>query len=113
MKIPSHVRVALACLVACLAMMAWQSAGAADDVASAVSGVVKHIDRGTKTMVVKATDGTEHTIKYTEKTSWEGTKDAGKGIKEGSKVSVKYTEEGGEQTAVAVKDAGKDTGKAL
>jgi Cu/Ag efflux protein CusF len=113
MKIQRHWQAALAILIACVAMMACQSAFAADDVASAVSGVVKHIDKDTKTMVVKAGDGTEHTIKYTEKTSWEGTKDAGKGIKEGSKVTVHYTETGGEKTATAVKDATKDTGKEL
>jgi hypothetical protein len=113
MKIRSYWQIALACMVACVALMACQSAFAADDVASAVSGVVKHIDHGTKTMVVKASDGTEHTIKYTGKTSWEGTKDAGKGIKEGSEVSVKYTEKGGEKTATAVSTAAKDTGKEL
>jgi len=40
-------------------------------------------------MVVKAPDGTEHTIKWTGETTWEGTKETGKGIKEGSQVSVK------------------------
>lgn len=85
----------------------------AQDVAHFVSGVVKHVDKDTKTMVVKASDGTEHTIKYTDKTTWKGTKDAGEGIADGTKVSVKYTEKGGEKTADAVKIAGKDTGKAL
>jgi Cu/Ag efflux protein CusF len=99
-------------MIACVAMMSWQSA-TAQDMVHDVSGIVKHIDHGTKTIVVKASDGTEHTIKYTGKTSWEGTKGAGKGIKDGSEVSVKYTEKGGEKTATAVKDATKDTGKAL
>jgi hypothetical protein len=112
MTMRSQWRVALACLVACVAMMAWQNA-VAQDLAHDISGVVKHIDKGTKTMVVKGADGTEQTIKYTEKTSWEGTKDAGKGIKDGSKVTVHYTEEGGEKTATAVKTAAKDTGKAV
>src|ERR1700757_2771616 len=80
----------------------------AQDVVHDVSGIVKHVDKGTKTMVVKAADGTEHTVKWTGKTSWEGTKESGKGIKEGSEVSVKYTEKGGEKTADAVKVAGKD-----
>lgn len=113
MKIRSIVPVALACaLVFAIAGLS-QMAVAQDDVAHMVSGVVKHIDHGTKTMVVKTTDGTEHTIKYTSKTSWEGTKDAGKGLKEGSQVTVKYSEKGGEKTAEAVKATGKDVGKAV
>lgn len=112
MKIRSQWRVALVCLVACVAFMMCQSAFA-QDVVHDVSGVMKHIDKGTKTMVVKTADGTEHTIKYTGKTSWTGTKDAGKGVAEGTQVSVKYTEKAGEKTATAVSTAAKDTGKEL
>ena len=100
-------------LCAFVGLATLQLAKAEEDVVHMVSGVVKHVDKGTKTVVVKADDGTEHTIKWTGKTTWEGTKDAGKGIKEGSVVSVKYTEKGGEKTAVGIKDAGKATGKAL
>jgi hypothetical protein len=96
-----------------VALSAIPTASAQDDLAHMVSGIVKHVDKDTKTMVVKTADGTEHTIKWTDKTAWEGTKDAGKGIKEGSKVSVKYTEKAGEKTAVGVKDASKDTAKAV
>jgi hypothetical protein len=92
----------------------------ADEMTHMVKGVVKSVDKGTKTMVVKTADGTEHTIKWTDKTVvkggkdvGEGGKDVGEGIAEGSKVSVKYTEKGGEKTAVGVKDLGKATGKAL
>jgi hypothetical protein len=97
------------------AAIAWQGA-IAQGLVHDISGVVKKIDKGTKTVVVKAADGTEHTIKYTDKTAVEGTKDAGKGVakgsaetylgaKKGAKVTVHYTEEGGEKTAVGVKDA--------
>lgn len=96
---------------ACLAAL--PIASAEEDAVHILSGVVKHVDRGTKKVVVKADDGTEHAIKWTGKTSWEGTKDAGKGIKEGSQVTVKYTEKAGEKTAVGIKDAGKDVGKAV
>src|SRR5580698_4799491 len=96
----------------------------AEDVAHFVSGVVKSVDKDTKTVVVKAADGTEHTIKYTDKTVVKGTKDTGKGIdkgsvdaylaaKQGTKVTVKYTEDGGEKTAVGIKDASKETAKAV
>jgi hypothetical protein len=110
-------------LFALISAIGWQSARA-DDMFKDIKGVVKSIDKGTKTMVVKAADGTEHTIKWTGDTTVEATKDAGKGIakgsmdtydglKAGTKVSVKYTEKAGEKTAVAVKDASKATAKAV
>jgi hypothetical protein len=88
----------------------------AEDMVHAVSGIVKHVDKASKTVVIKAADGTEHTIKYSEKTAVEGSKDAGKDAekgsaeayldaKKGAKVTVRYTEKGSEKTAVAVKDA--------
>ena len=96
---------------------AWQSASA-EDVAHAISGIVKSVDKGTKTVVVKTADGTEQTIKYTDKTVVKGAKETGKGVEKGSvdtymgakvgtEVTVKYTEKAGEKTAVGVKDAGK------
>jgi len=105
------------------ATIAWQGAFA-EDVVHAVSGIVKSVNKTSKTMVVKTADGTEQTIKWTDKTTVEGAKGAGKGVaagatgtydgaKEGAKVTVKYTEEGGEKTAVAVKDASKATAKAV
>ncbi len=97
----------LAVLAVFLTMGAWQSLSAG--VLHEVKGVVKSVDKDSKTMVVKTADGTEHTIKWTDKTTVEGGKDVGKGVEEGSKVSVKYTEEAGEKTAVGVKHVGKDT----
>jgi hypothetical protein len=114
MSISRRGNIAVICLFALVAVTACQFAVAADeDVVHAVDGIVKHVDKDGKTMVVKTADGTEHTIKWTDKTAWKGTKDAGKGIDEGSKVSVKYTEKAGEKTAVGVKDLGKDMGKAM
>jgi hypothetical protein len=86
---------------------------AQDDVFHVVKGVVKSVDKDSKTMVVKASDGTEHTIKWTDKTTVDGGKEIGKGIGEGSKVTVKYSEKAGEKTAVGVKDMGKATAKAV
>jgi hypothetical protein len=110
-------------LIVLVAGMAWQSA-VADDVFHVVSGVVKSVDKTTKTVVVKTADGTEHTIKYTDQTTVKGAKDAGKGVetgsvdtyldaKKGATVTVKYTEKGGEKTAVGIKDASKSTAKAV
>jgi hypothetical protein len=111
MSIPIEKRVALICLFTFFAVAVWQPVAVGEDAVHLVSGFVKHVDHDAKTMVVKTADGTEHTIKWTGDTAWEGTKDSGKGIKEGSKVSVKYTEKGGEKTAVGVKDIGKDVAK--
>lgn len=111
MKIRYNAALVLACLLMLTVAALSQFAAADDDLAHMVHGVVKHVDKGTKTMVVTAADGTEHTIKWTGKTSWEGTKDAGKGIKDGSEVTVKYSEKGGEKTADAVKAGAKDVGK--
>jgi hypothetical protein len=84
-----------------VASVAWQAA-VAEDVVHAVSGIVKSVDKGTKTMVVATSDGTEYTIKWTDKTTVKGVDASGKavagasvdsydGLKEGAKVSVKYT----------------------
>jgi hypothetical protein len=114
MSSQSKVRVVvLAVLVAFITLGAWQRMTAQDDVFHIVKGVVKSVDKDSKTMVVKTTDGTEHTIRWTDKTTMEGGKDVGKGIAEGSKVSVKYTDKAGEKTAVGVKDVGKATAKAV
>jgi hypothetical protein len=96
----------------------------AQDVTHWVTGVVKSVDKDTKTVVVTAADGTEHTIKYTDSTVVKGSKDVAKGTEKGSvdtylaaktgtQVSVKYTEKAGEKTAVGVKDASKATAKAV
>jgi Cu/Ag efflux protein CusF len=83
------------------------------DVVHIVSGVVKSVDKDSKKVIVKAGDGAEHTIKWTGKTTWKGTKDAGEDIKEGSQLTVRYTEKAGEKTAVGIEDIGKDIKKAV
>ena len=111
---PIHSRRAvLFCLVALTCLTALPIASAQEDVVHILSGVVKHVDRGTKKVVVKADDGTEHVVKWTGKTTWEGTRDAGKDIKEGSQLTVKYTEKAGEKTAVGITDAARGVGKAV
>jgi hypothetical protein len=107
-------RVALLAAVALLLTAgAWQCASAEEDLVHIVKGTVKSVDKATRTMVVKTADGTEHTIKWTDKTTVEGGKDVGEGVAEGSKVTVKYTEKAGEKTAVGVKTAAKATAKAV
>ena len=114
MSFPSRVRATLLVAVALLLTFGLaQTMSAQDDVVHILKGVVKSVDKGSKTIVVKAADGTEHTIKWTDKTAVAGGKDVGDTVAEGSKVAVKYTEKAGEKTAVGIKDAGKATAKAV
>ena len=84
----------------------------AADVVTAVHGTVTKVDAGAKTMVVKAKDGTDHTLHIVGKTTVHGTdagaKDAFKGLKEGSEVVAHYTVKGSDKTAVEVDKVGKD-----
>lgn len=88
---------------------------AADDVVSAVHGTVTKVDSGTKTIVVKSKDGTEHTIHFVGKTTVHGAdatatgaKDSFHGVKEGSEVVAHYTEKGTVKTGVEIDRVGKD-----
>lgn len=88
---------------------------AADDVVSAVHGVVTKVDSGAKTIAVKTEDGTEHTIHYVDKTvvrgadaTATGAKDTWHGISTGSEVVAHYTVKGTEKTGVEIDKLGKD-----
>jgi hypothetical protein len=92
---------------------------AAQDVATAVEGTVKAVDKGTKTAVVKTADGTEHTFHFIGKTvahgavaTAKGSRDAFDGVKEGDDVVVHYTAKGADKTAMEVDHVGKDGMKA-
>lgn len=93
---------------------------AADDVVSAVHGVVTKVDTGSKTIVVKSEDGTEHTIHYVDKTVVEGgdatataAKDSYHGVAVGSEVVAHYTVKGTEKTGVEIDKIGKDGLKSI
>ncbi|HMD48769.1 MAG TPA: hypothetical protein VKG79_06715, partial [Bryobacteraceae bacterium] len=58
------------------------AAFAADDVATAVVGTVKTVDKGAKTVVVKTGEGTEHTFKFVGRTIAHGGVAVGKGSKD-------------------------------
>ena len=88
---------------------------AAQDVVSAVDGTVKKIDSGTKTVVVKTADGTEHTFHFLGRTvvhgaqaTAKGSKEGFNGLKEGTEVAVHYTAKGGQETAEELDHIGKD-----
>jgi len=82
-------------------------------------GEVIKLDAATKTVVVKAGGGTEHTLHFVGRTAVHGAQDAGTGaadafhgLKEGSQVAVHYTAKGTEETAEEVDRIGKDGLKA-
>jgi arginine repressor len=81
---------------------------AAQDVVSIIHGTVEKVDKGTKTVVVKTADGTEHTIKVTDQAVVHVTKEGFDGLKEGSEVVARCTVKGTEKTADVVGKVGKD-----
>jgi hypothetical protein len=99
----NKLRAVLAGFIAIVITIGLHSA-VAQDVVHGISGVVKSVDRGTKTFVVKSADGTEHTFKWTDKTVVKGTKDTGKGIAKG-------TEDTGKDIDKGTVDTGKDIDK--
>jgi hypothetical protein len=89
--------------------------GWAQDVVSAVHGTITKLDSATKTAVVKTKDGTEHTVKFVDKTTVQGAeatatgaKDTFHGLTEGTEVVAHYTTKGTEKTAVEIDRVGKD-----
>jgi hypothetical protein len=84
---------------------------AADDVATAVEGTVRKIDRSAKTIAVETADGGAHIFKLADRTAVHGAdasaKDIYHGLKEGSHVVVHYAIKGKEETAVEIDDIGK------
>lgn len=83
----------------------------AQDVVSVVHGTVTKVDHDTKTVVVKAEDGTEHTIKVTGQTTYKGTKEGLDGLKEGTEVVVRKTGTGAEETGLEIGKIGTDSVK--
>jgi len=86
-------------------------------------GTVLRMDAAAKTVVVKAADGSEHTLQFLGRTTVHGTKagaaagaaaatDAFHGLKTGSEVAVTYTAKGAKETAEEVDHIGKDGLKA-
>jgi hypothetical protein len=85
---------------------------AAEDVVHALEGTVQKVDAATKTVVVKAADGTVHTFHYLGDVTVHGVKDASRGtvdgVKEGSQVAVHYTVTGSKETAHEFDNVGED-----
>lgn len=82
-------------------------------------GEILKLDAATRTVVVKAADGTQHTLHFLKRTAVHGSeaaatgaKDAFHGLKEGGQVAVHYTAKGTDETAEEVDNIGKDGIKA-
>ena len=100
---------------AVLALLLISAAYAAEDVVTAVHGIIKKIDSVTKTVVIKTADGSEHSLHFLDKTavhgvdaSAEAAKDSWHGVKEGTEVVAHYTTKGTEDTAWEIDKVGKD-----
>ncbi|HKW55826.1 MAG TPA: hypothetical protein VJN42_00590 [Candidatus Acidoferrum sp.] len=85
------------------------------EVISAIRGTITKIDAASKTISVKAVDGTEHTFHFVSSTAVHGAHataagatDAFHGLTEGSEVVGHYTVKGSEEIAVEVDNLGKD-----
>jgi hypothetical protein len=95
------------------------SALAVEEQHGIITGVVLKVDAGTKTVVVKVADGTEHTVHFVARSAVHGGEatatgatDVFHGLKEGSEVAVHYTAKGSVETAEEVDRIGKDGLKA-
>lgn len=82
-------------------------------------GEILKLDAATRTVVIKAADGTQHTLHFLKRTAVHGSqeaaagaKDAFHGLKEGGQVAVHYTAKGTDETAEEVDNIGKDGIKA-
>lgn len=82
---------------------------------ASAEGLITKIDRTAKTIVVKAADGTEHTLHLVGRTvvhggteTYKGAEEAARGLQEGSQVVVHYTTKGADETAEEIDHIGKD-----
>jgi hypothetical protein len=104
-----QVQVVLALVTICFVPVS----KAAQTSTNVVTGTLDKIDSAGKTIAVKTADGTVETVKFTDKTTVHGLKDAGKGSdlagKEGGHVIVHTVGEGADKTAHSVEWFGDKT----
>ena len=92
--------------ILCLLLSCAPAAFAAQNVAGAVKGTVKFVDRAGKVLVVDTDDGAKHTFHYAGDLavhvgddSEAAATDTFRGVGAGSRVAVHYTVDGGRETA--------------
>jgi hypothetical protein len=83
----------------------------AQTVSTVVSGTVKKIDAGAKTIAIATATGAQEVIEFSDKTvvhpTVVGAQDVFKGLKEGTEVTARYTGAGAKKVAVEVYDISK------
>lgn len=93
-------------ILALAALFVFAASLAAQSSTNVITGTLDKVDSGAKTIAVKTADGTVETVKFTEKTTVHGLKDAAKGAdlagKEGGHVVVHTVGEGADKTAHSV-----------
>jgi len=102
--------------VACgLVLFVASFATGTEDVVTAVHGTITKLDAATKTLVVRTADGTEHSIRFLDKTAVHGShaaeeaaKDSFHGLKEGAEVVVHYSGKEAKATALEIDRVGND-----
>jgi hypothetical protein len=109
-------------LAACLtlgALFAFVGVLKAVEVVTAVEGKVEKVDSAAKTALIKAVDGSEHTVHLVSRTIVHGAQGTRRGaeaatqdLREGSDVVVHYSKKGADETAEEIDHVGKDGLKA-
>jgi hypothetical protein len=84
----------------------------AQDLVNIILGTIERVDSATKTIVVKAADGMEHTIRVTGAATVKGTKNGFNGLREGSQIVARTTGAGAHETALEVGKISEDGFKA-
>jgi hypothetical protein len=99
-------RVGLQVVLAFAAICLAAASLAAQTSTNVFTGTLEKVDSGAKTISVKAADGTVKTVKFTDKTTVHGLKDAAKGAdlagKEGGHVVVHSVGTGADETAHSI-----------
>lgn len=100
-------------LLALLALCCIAVSLSAQGSTNVITGTIEKVDSAAKTVAVKTADGTVETVKFTDRTTVHGLKDAAKGAdlagKEGGHVIVHTVGEGSEKTAHSVEWFGDKT----
>jgi hypothetical protein len=111
----SRSRPALIVAVALISLFGLAGIANAIESTASVEGVVTKIDRASKTVVVKAKDGTEHSMHLVGRTvvhggqqTYKGAEETAHGVQEGSQVVVHYSKQGTDETAEEIDHVGKD-----
>jgi len=110
-KVPVCLEDPMKNALACVLTIAAGALLNAQGVSSVVTGTIKKIDAGARTIAVATANGTEEVVEFSDKTIVHGTstgaKDAFKGLKEGAEIAAHYTVSGSKKVASEVDNLGK------